>query len=49
MTFESVKRGKDAIAEYLKGESAQVGQVSHVEQIALAESDDVTVIVTTER
>lgn len=44
VTFESVRKGKDAIAEYLKGEPAQVGRVSHVEQVALAESDDVLIL-----
>jgi hypothetical protein len=53
VSFEFVKKGKDEIAKYLRvDEPAQAGQVSSVETVALAESDDViiaTAIITTEK
>jgi ketosteroid isomerase-like protein len=51
--FEFIKKGKAEIANYLRVEApAREGQVSNVETVAVAESDDViifTAIVTTEK
>ena len=53
VTFEFNRKGKDAIANYLKVENpAQAGQVSNIEMVAQAESDDTiiyTAIVTSEK
>jgi hypothetical protein len=53
VTFKFNKKGKDAIANYLRVEEpAQAGQVSNIEMVALAESDDTiifTEIVTSEK
>lgn len=53
VTFEFVKKGKAAIGEYLKTDQpGQAGRIVGVEQIALAESDDVlilTAVVTSEK